>query len=69
MRYMLDTHVAIHAMRYRRHAIRHRLPEVRAKFIARQERTCISTVSLMELIPDKGSRVCTPGIPNTVVTP
>lgn len=47
VRYMLDTHVAIHT-------IRHRPREVRAKFIARQERMCISTVSLMELIADKG---------------
>ena len=45
---MLDTHVAIHT-------IRHRPRGVRAKFIARQERMCISTVSLMESIPDKGS--------------
>ena len=43
MRYMLDTNVAIHT-------IRHRPREVRAKFIARQGRMCISTVTLMELI-------------------
>ena len=47
MRYMLDAHVAIHT-------IRHRPREVRAKFIARQERMCISAASLIELIPDKG---------------
>ena len=43
MRYMLDTNVAIHT-------IRHRPREVRAKFIARHGRMCISTISLMELI-------------------
>ena len=43
MRYMLDTNVAIHT-------IRNRPSEVRAKFVARQGRMCISTVTLMELI-------------------
>ena len=40
---MLGTNGAIHTIRYRPR-------EVRAKFIARHGRTCISTVSLMERI-------------------
>ena len=43
MRYMLDTNVAIHTIRYRP-------SEVRAKFIAQQGHMGISTVTLMELV-------------------
>ena len=57
MRYMLDTNVAIHA-------IRHRPRELLGKFIDHQGRMCVSTVTLMELLegaeksqePDRNQR-------------